>query len=536
MLLFCQVPPSVAVRVSLDVKKHFVDAGEHQISEHQLRQQLFATLKTHGCGDSYITLYQRISEFQTARVPILVFIAGTGCCGKSSIAHMLGSKLSNFHIVNTNLLLDTLYAISMVDKCNPPLSSPTTSEGGGSEDDDIPFPSCEHPFITPSNGHGDDLEDSQNYGGSFSAGGGERAACGSSANHLGFWIRHALRRRRSFRRDPVTCQQLREPSDDVNVVVQEWKEACSLVASSIQGEIHKALREGKALIIEGTFINLADYASYIMPRALEDTMSQLRGEQRSIAGTTVPAAKVPAGRSRGRPIVLSSLLQLPREVPPMVLRLWLQEQRHQHPSLHHVSGSSPQPPPNSSMTIVTSGMASLDVDTEILTPPANFSAVVGEQQQIGGVGGGTFVSSGVCTIGGAASQQQPTTTTTPPPALSSYDDEYDSTTAASQQQPTTTTPPPALSSYDDEYDPLTISDDVEELLRVVEAAHLAEIEGCCVAPRSLTSDVRECLSDYVSRETFHVRRTVDVGASLHEELLRRICSELDRQKAAAAAV
>jgi hypothetical protein len=468
MLLFCQVPPSVAVRVSLDVKKHFVDAGEHQISENQLRQQLFATLNAHGCGDSYITLYQRISEFQTARVPILVFIAGTGCCGKSSIAHMLGSKLSNFHIVNTNLLLDTLYAITIVDKCCPPHRAAASAD---ESDDDIPFPSCEYPFSANS---ADEFEDSQRPGNTS-----ETSDDVAAASHLGFWVRHALRRRRSFRRDPATCQLLHDQSDDENVV-REWKNACSLVASSVQGEIRKALREGKALIIEGTFINLADYAAYIMPRALEDTMAELRGEQRG----GMPFAKTPA-RSRGRPIVLSSLMQLPREVPPMVLRLWLQEQQHQHPQLP-LPAASPTQAPLTSMAIDTSGIASLDVDSEILTPPGDFSASIAAAADQLVVGSEGSVAAVV---------------------------------------PCSATPP----MCDDEYDPLTISRDVEELLRVVEAAHLAEIES--VAPAGGSG---ERLSAYVSKEQFNVRTTVNVGANLHEELLRRICDELDRQQAAAA--
>jgi 2-phosphoglycerate kinase len=111
ILSFCEVPTTTAVRLSLDLKKELVDQQRLDITQEELQRGIFSMMQHHGYG-SHIRLYTTMTQFYTQRVPLVVFISGTGCCGKSTVTQMLGSKLSHHNIVNTEVVMDTAFSIS----------------------------------------------------------------------------------------------------------------------------------------------------------------------------------------------------------------------------------------------------------------------------------------------------------------------------------------------------------------------------------------------------------------------------------------
>lgn len=308
MLLFCQVPANVAVRVSLEVKKHFVDAGLTTISDQQLRDELFVTLRRHGCGDQYIQLFHRFSEFQAARVPLVVFVAGASCTGKSAVAQLLGSKLSNFHVINTDLVLETIDVIDAMDEIGPPFTS--TKFCGGSLSCDATLPaqdarlaSCR---VSPSG-----------YGvGDANLTAPERScSIKSGENGRSVWTLEAS-----------------EPADFLEL----WKSRCLRVAACVDGEVQRALAEGKTLIIEGSCIDLCLFRQYIDPVLLKDACARALASRktRSTHAPTGEALSSTLQRSKkvasGQPIVLACLLKVPSEEMPesvFVYEHWLRD-RH----------------------------------------------------------------------------------------------------------------------------------------------------------------------------------------------------------------
>lgn len=112
MLTFSEIPSMSASKIALEVKKILVDGGNLEIAQEDLQRELFAVVKEHGFGDRNIRLFTTMTHFYTERIPLVVLVAGTGCTGKSTIARTLGSRLNNHHVVDCEVMLEALLAVS----------------------------------------------------------------------------------------------------------------------------------------------------------------------------------------------------------------------------------------------------------------------------------------------------------------------------------------------------------------------------------------------------------------------------------------
>ncbi|KEG15191.1 ATP/GTP nucleotide-binding protein [Trypanosoma grayi] len=111
MLTFCKLPTTAAARVSLALKKFFVDQEKLEITQAELETATFCTMAQYGYGEAHARLFPLMTRFYIERVPLVILIAGSGCCGKTAIAHSLSSKLNTHNVVSTDVLLDILTAI-----------------------------------------------------------------------------------------------------------------------------------------------------------------------------------------------------------------------------------------------------------------------------------------------------------------------------------------------------------------------------------------------------------------------------------------
>ncbi|RNF12029.1 ATP/GTP nucleotide-binding protein [Trypanosoma rangeli] len=111
MLTFCKLPTTVSVKVSLEVKKRFVDEERLEIAQAELQEATFLIMAQYGYGEAHAKLFPVMTRFYVERVPLVILIAGSGYCGKTAIAHSLGSRLNTHNVVSTDVLLETLTSV-----------------------------------------------------------------------------------------------------------------------------------------------------------------------------------------------------------------------------------------------------------------------------------------------------------------------------------------------------------------------------------------------------------------------------------------
>ncbi|KAI3659900.1 hypothetical protein MP638_003400, partial [Amoeboaphelidium occidentale] len=97
-----------AIRISLDLKKYLVDQSKLETSQLELEQHLFEIMHDFGYGDIHKNNYRMMSSFHHQRIPIIIFIAGMPCVGKSTLATMLSERLNMPTVLKTDLLCDIL--------------------------------------------------------------------------------------------------------------------------------------------------------------------------------------------------------------------------------------------------------------------------------------------------------------------------------------------------------------------------------------------------------------------------------------------
>ena len=202
ILTFCEVPTTTAVRLSLELKKDLVDKQQLDITQDELQKGIFSMMIQHGYGNQHVKLYRTMAQFYTQRVPLVVFIAGTGCSGKSTVTQLLGSKLSHHNIVNTEVVMDTAFSILQAS----PVASSSTA----------PQESPSSPAASPCTAR----------------------QMGSMGDPLWFSARKT------------------------SELIEMWQERSRQVAEFIDRDIVKTLREGKVLLIEGTYLDLPLYQKY----------------------------------------------------------------------------------------------------------------------------------------------------------------------------------------------------------------------------------------------------------------------------------
>ncbi|KPA86657.1 hypothetical protein ABB37_00759 [Leptomonas pyrrhocoris] len=111
MLMFCRIPEDAAVRISLAVKKHFVNGEQTSITQDELEAHLQSAITAFGFSEAHTRLFPVVTQFHTERIPLVLLIAGPACRGKTTLAHLLSARLNCSTIINTEVLHDINAAI-----------------------------------------------------------------------------------------------------------------------------------------------------------------------------------------------------------------------------------------------------------------------------------------------------------------------------------------------------------------------------------------------------------------------------------------
>jgi len=79
------VPYELAVKVSLEVKKHLVDAERLDVSQEELEELTFRLLRARGQGEEALSRFTLLSAFHRRRQPLVLLIGGGPRACKSSV-------------------------------------------------------------------------------------------------------------------------------------------------------------------------------------------------------------------------------------------------------------------------------------------------------------------------------------------------------------------------------------------------------------------------------------------------------------------
>jgi 2-phosphoglycerate kinase len=110
VLTAVKVHYDVAVRIALDLKKQLVDGNQFKTTQLDLERLLFDLLQAHGYGVQTILLYRLMSRFHHQRIPMLILIGGSLCCGKSTLATALSERLNLPSVLKTDVMYEMLCA------------------------------------------------------------------------------------------------------------------------------------------------------------------------------------------------------------------------------------------------------------------------------------------------------------------------------------------------------------------------------------------------------------------------------------------
>ncbi|CAI5965857.1 unnamed protein product [Closterium sp. NIES-65] len=108
MLTVTRMPHVVATKVALELKKLLVDHGLLDVSQGDLERNLFALMRRRGYGDDYVGRYRMMTSFYHRRIPLVIFITGLPCTGKSSVASLLAQRLNLPNVLQTDVVYELL--------------------------------------------------------------------------------------------------------------------------------------------------------------------------------------------------------------------------------------------------------------------------------------------------------------------------------------------------------------------------------------------------------------------------------------------
>ncbi|CAG9582872.1 conserved hypothetical protein [Leishmania major strain Friedlin] len=124
MLMFCRVPEDTAVRISLDVKKHFVNTERTSITQAELENYIRCSMIAAGFAQEHAQLFSVVTQFHAERIPLVLFLAGPERCGKTTLAHLLAARINCSTVINAEVLRDISASI---DDSLPLFAVPETS-------------------------------------------------------------------------------------------------------------------------------------------------------------------------------------------------------------------------------------------------------------------------------------------------------------------------------------------------------------------------------------------------------------------------
>ncbi|CAI5517011.1 unnamed protein product [Closterium sp. Naga37s-1] len=130
MLTVTRMPHVVATKVALELKKLLVDHGLLDVSQGDLERNLFALMRRRGYGDDYVGRYRMMTSFYHRRIPLVIFITGLPCTGKSSVASLLAQRLNLPNVLQTDVVYELLQGMPESPLHALPLWARTDLQGG----------------------------------------------------------------------------------------------------------------------------------------------------------------------------------------------------------------------------------------------------------------------------------------------------------------------------------------------------------------------------------------------------------------------
>ena len=85
ILTLIKINEKDAIKITLDIKKHFVESHETDITQAELEHVLFLKLNEFNYGERLIQRYQLVTRFYEKRAPMIIIVCGTECMGKSTL-------------------------------------------------------------------------------------------------------------------------------------------------------------------------------------------------------------------------------------------------------------------------------------------------------------------------------------------------------------------------------------------------------------------------------------------------------------------
>jgi len=103
-LMACQIPPSIAVDIARVIKEEFVDKQVFLVNQEDFTKRVIEMIAKVDPSDTFQRRFRLIQHFYLERMPLIIFISGTGFIGKSSTAFQLGERLNISTILQTDIV------------------------------------------------------------------------------------------------------------------------------------------------------------------------------------------------------------------------------------------------------------------------------------------------------------------------------------------------------------------------------------------------------------------------------------------------
>ena len=104
ILTLIKVNEKDAIKITLDIKKHFVEAHQSEVTQAELEHVLFLKLTEFDYGERLVQRYQLVTQFYQKRVPFIIIVCGTECMGKSTLVTQLAERVNISNILQTGVV------------------------------------------------------------------------------------------------------------------------------------------------------------------------------------------------------------------------------------------------------------------------------------------------------------------------------------------------------------------------------------------------------------------------------------------------
>ena len=108
ILTLIKVNDKDAIKITLDIKKFFVENNKIEVTQQELEQILFQKLQEFNYGERLVSRYQLVTRFYQKRVPFVILVCGTSCSGKSTLVTQLAEKVNISNILQTSVVKNVM--------------------------------------------------------------------------------------------------------------------------------------------------------------------------------------------------------------------------------------------------------------------------------------------------------------------------------------------------------------------------------------------------------------------------------------------